>query len=159
MHLFKILSIAILFCFTASSQTIPSDREALLKGEGTGQASYGETNGYPGPKHALDLKSELQLTPDQVKKTEVVRQGVIGAATTKGEEIVEAEEELEKLFKSGSINEKQLRAKLEQIGKLRGELRFVHLQAHLKMKKILTETQIAKYYDLRSGSQEKHEGH
>ena len=105
------------------------------------------------------MKSELQLTPDQVKKTEVVRQGVIGAATTKGEEIVEAEEELEKLFKSGSINEKQLRAKLEQIGKLRGELRFVHLQAHLKMKKILTETQIAKYYELRTASPEKHEGH
>ena len=132
-----------------SAQSIPSDRKQLLSGEGMGQASYGEMNGYPGPKHVLELKSELGLTPDQTKKAEVLTQGVSNTATIKGEEIVEAEEDLNNAFKSGTLNEKQLREKLERIGKLRADLRFVHLQAHLKMKQILTATQIAKYNELR----------
>jgi Spy/CpxP family protein refolding chaperone len=144
---------------SVAAQTIPADREALLNGEGMGQASYAETNGYPGPKHVLELKSELNLTPDQTKKAQVIVQGMTSAATIKGEEIVEAEEELHSAFKAGTVNEKQLRAKLERIGKLRGELRFAHLQAHLKMKQILTPNQIAKYNELRGQTEAKHEGH
>jgi Spy/CpxP family protein refolding chaperone len=143
----------------AAAQTIPADREALLAGEGMGQAIYAETNGYPGPKHVLELKTELGLSPDQFNKANAIMQGVIGAATTKGEEIVEAEDDLNNAFKSGTLNERTLRAKLERAGKLRAELRFVHLQAHLKMKQILTPNQLAKYYELRGHADPTHEGH
>ena len=71
------------------------------------------------------------------------------SAVAKGGEIVQAEEELGKLFEAGTINEKMLRSKLEEIGKLRAELRFIHLQAHVRMKQILTPEQIKRYAELR----------
>lgn len=132
-----------------AQSVIPPDREALLKGEGMGLASYAELTGYPGPKHVLELKEKLKLTPDQQKKIESLVDLVKISAVAKGEEIVEAEEELYGLFKSGRLNERILRQKLEAIGKLRAELRYVHLQAHLRTKQILTAQQVELYNQLR----------
>jgi len=128
---------------------IPSDREALLKGLGMGLATYAEVNGYPGPKHVLELKDDLALTRDQQKKAEALENSVRVSAGPKGEEIVQAEEELFKLFELGTVNERVLRTRLEQIGKLRAELRFIHLQAHLRMKQILSADQTNRYNALR----------
>ena len=72
------------------------------------------------------------------------------SATVKGQEIVDAEEELNKLFESGAINEKTLRMKLERIGKMRADLRFVHLQAYLKEKLILTAKQWERLKELQA---------
>ena len=47
---------------------IPLDREALLNGEGNGMAQYAESNGFPGPKHVLDLSEKLAL---EVKNLDV----------------------------------------------------------------------------------------
>jgi Spy/CpxP family protein refolding chaperone len=132
-----------------SQQTIPPDKEGLLKGLGMGLAEIAESNNYPGPKHTLDLKNELGLTRDQLKKTEALDKVVASSALAKGEEIILAEEELSKLFEAGTINEKVLRSKLEEISKLRADLRFTHLQAHLRMKQILTPDQIKRYAELR----------
>ena len=129
--------------------TVPSDREGLLKGLGMGLAAYAEENGYPGPKHVLELKDQLGLSRDQVKKTEALENLVKISASAKGEEVVQAEEELNKLFEAGTINEKILRSRLEQIGKMRADLRFIHLQAHLRMKQLLTAEQIRHYNELR----------
>jgi Spy/CpxP family protein refolding chaperone len=128
---------------------IPSDREELLKGLGMGLASYAEGNGYPGPRHVLDLKDELGLSRDQLMRTEALEKVISSSAAVKGEEIVQAEEELNKLFASGSVSEKVLRVKLEEIGKLRADLRFIHLQAHLRTKQILTQEQLKRYNELR----------
>ncbi|MEX1275357.1 MAG: hypothetical protein WEE20_05460 [Bacteroidota bacterium] len=130
-------------------RVIPTDREALLQGLGMGLATYGEVNSYPGPKHVLELKDELALTRDQQKKVEVLENAVKISAGLKGEEIVQAEEELFQLFELGTINERVLRTKLEQIGKLRAELRFIHLQAHIRTKQILSADQIKRYNTLR----------
>jgi Spy/CpxP family protein refolding chaperone len=139
-----------------SQQVIPPDKEALLKGQGMGLAEIAEVNNYPGPKHTLDLRNELGLTRDQLKKTEALEKVVSSSAVAKGEEIVTAEQELAKMFEAGTISEKVLRAKLEEISKLRADLRFIHLQAHLRMKQILTPDQIKRYADLR-GHEAKHE--
>jgi len=139
-----------------AQQTTPPDREGLLKGQGMGLAEIAEINNYPGPKHTLDLKNELGLTRDQLKKTEALDKVVASSALAKGEEIVLSEEELVKMFEAGTVNEKVLRSKLEEIGKLRADLRFIHLQAHLRMKQILTPDQIKRYADLR-GHEAKHE--
>ncbi|MBI3006178.1 MAG: hypothetical protein HYY49_12300 [Ignavibacteriales bacterium] len=127
----------------------PSDREGLLNGEGMGLASLAEMNGYPGPKHVLELKDQLGLTQDQVLKTETIMKGVEVSAKLAGADIVRLEEELHKLFENGKITEKTLRARVERIGSLRGRLRFIHMQAHLKMKSILSENQIQMYSELR----------
>jgi len=43
-----------------------------------------------------------------------------------------------------------LRAKLERIGKIRAELRFVHLQVYLKEKQILTVKQWERLKELQA---------
>jgi len=134
----------------AAQDVIPPDREGLLKGMGMDLAAIAESNNWPGPKHVLALKTELGLTRDQLKKTEAVEKVVASSATAKGEEIVQAEEELAAMFQTGSATEKALRTKLEQIGKARAELRFIHLQAHLRMKQILTPDQVKLYVELKS---------
>jgi len=128
---------------------VPPDKDSLLKGLGMGLASIADQNNYPGPKHVIALKTELGLTRDQLKKTEALDKAVSSAAVAKGEEIVLAEDELNKLFEAGTISEKMLRAKVEQIGKLRADLRFIHLQAHLRMKQVLTPDQIKLYGEIR----------
>ena len=60
-----------------------------------------------------------------------------------------AEEELANFFEGAAVSEKVVRSKLEAIGKLRADLRFIHLQAHLRMKEILTADQIRKYSELK----------
>ncbi|MCX6133791.1 MAG: hypothetical protein NTU47_08265 [Ignavibacteriales bacterium] len=129
--------------------TVPPDKDALLKGLGMGLAAIADLNNYPGPKHVITMKAELGLTRDQLKKTEALDKVVSSSAVAKGEEVVQAEDELFKLFEAGTVTEKVLRAKLEQIGKLRADLRFIHLQAHLRMKQILTPDQIKQYGELR----------
>lgn len=128
---------------------VPTDRDGLLKGEGMGLAHYAEVTGYPGPKHVLELKDKLGLMPDQQKKVEALADLVRVSAVAKGEEIVEAEEELFGLFQSGKLNEKTLRERLDRIGKMRADLRYVHLQAHLRTRQILNAQQIDLYNELR----------
>jgi hypothetical protein len=41
------------------------DIATLRKGEGMGMAKAAELNGYPGPKHVLDLAQQLRLTDAQ----------------------------------------------------------------------------------------------
>lgn len=135
---------------TQAQSLIPPDREGLLKGQGMDLAAIAESNNWPGPKHVLALKTELGLTREQVKRTEAVEKVVASAAGAKGEEIVQAEEELAAMFQSGSANEKAVRLKVEEIGKARAELRFIHLQAHLRMKQILTPDQIKQYMELKA---------
>ncbi len=132
-----------------SQPTIPPDKDSLLKGLGMGLATIADVNNYPGPKHVISLKAELGLTRDQLKKTEALDKVVSSSAISKGEEIVQAEEELFGLFEAGTVSEKVLRTKLEQIAKLRADLRFIHLQAHLRMKQILTPDQIRQYGEIR----------
>jgi Spy/CpxP family protein refolding chaperone len=144
-----VASVVILALPLAAQQTIPPDKESLLKGSGLGLAEIAELNNYPCPRHTLDLKNELGLTRDQIKKTEALDKVVASSALAKGQEIVTAEEELAKLFETGTVNEKVVRSKLEEIGKLRADLRFVHLQAYLRMKQILTPDQVTRYLELR----------
>ncbi len=49
----------------AGAQTFPADRKGLENGEGMGIVKYAELNGYPGPKHVLELVNELRLTEEQ----------------------------------------------------------------------------------------------
>ena len=146
---FLIPLISISLSDSVSQANVPPDREGLLSGAGMGLASFAEMNGYPGPKHVLEFKDQLGLSPDQEKKTETLMKGVQVSAKLLGEEIVGEEESLNKLFETGKITEKTLRARAEHIGILRSQLRFIHTQAHLKMKGILSSNQIQRYVELR----------
>src|SRR5437899_11265988 len=41
------------------------ERAAIERGEGFGMAMVADRNGYPGPKHVLELTAELEPTPER----------------------------------------------------------------------------------------------
>lgn len=127
----------------------PDDISDYLKGEGMGLAKAAELNHYPGPRHVLDLSSELNLSEEQRLKTEKIYNAMHESAVRLGKQIVEKEKALDALFNTGSINNKNLEELVRDIARLQGELRVVHLHAHLEMKQILTKEQVEKYDNLR----------
>lgn len=114
---------------------------SLRNGEGMGFALAAELNGYPGPKHVLELEEQLGLSADQVVATRDVFDAMKSAAVELGERIVAREQELDRLFASHEIASEALETITLDIGRLQGELRAVHLKAHLEMVEILSPAQ------------------
>lgn len=156
---------AILWLLAAAAGTlaaqIPADREALLNGDGNGMAAYAELNGYPGPKHVLELGEKLQLTPRQKADVRAVYEEMHTRARAIGKMIVKIEEELHYAFNSGMLKGESVEEDAESIGKMRGTLRGVHLSAHVKTKELLTKKQVETYIALRKELRESagHKGH
>jgi Spy/CpxP family protein refolding chaperone len=123
--------------------------QMYLEGHGMGLAKAAELNHYPGPRHVLDLATELKLSHEQFTKTQRVYDTMHDNAVKLGKQVVEKEKQLDSLYAAQKINELQLRALVGEIAKLQGELRVAHLNAHLEMKKILSPPQVAKYDELR----------
>jgi len=165
------LSIMLLLCFsfcalaqkTSQSYAGQEAREikalssdevtAYLEGRGMGFAKAAELNHYPGPKHVLDLSEKLKLTQQQISETQTTYDKMHSDAVRIGKEIVESEKKLDSLFSTGAIDENQLVKVVNSIGQLNGELRIIHLRAHLSMKKVLSPTQIGEYDKLRGYDQ------
>jgi Spy/CpxP family protein refolding chaperone len=125
------------------------DIAALLKGEGMGFAKAAELNGYPGPRHVLDLGAQLKLTPDQRQRAQAIFDRMSAAAKPFGAELVERERALDQLFQKGGISPDHLTTETARIAELQGRLRSVHLSAHLETRALLTADQIAMYQHLR----------
>jgi Spy/CpxP family protein refolding chaperone len=66
-----------------------------------------------------------------------------------GKALVEREAELDRLFASREVTRATLESSLAEISKLQGELRRVHLEAHLAQTDLLTPEQVASYAELR----------
>lgn len=127
----------------------PEEVEAYLSGKGMGLAKAAELNGYPGPAHVLALSSELHLTPDQKARTESLFSSTETRAATLGRALVAQERQLDEQFASKAITRESLAAFLKSIGELQAQVRDVHLEAHLAQLAILTQSQVAKYAELR----------
>jgi hypothetical protein len=125
------------------------DIAALLKGEGMGYAKAAELNGYPGPKHVLDLAAQLKLTVTQRRQIEAIFDRMSTAAKPLGAELVERERTLDEEFAKGEITPNHLAAETAAIGELQGRLRSAHLSAHLETRMFLDAGQIALYEKLR----------
>jgi Spy/CpxP family protein refolding chaperone len=106
------------------------DVAALLKGEGIGMAKAAELNGYPGPRHVLNLAAQLRLTPDKRQQVQAIFDRMSAAAKSLGAELVDREQVLDQLFQNGEINPDRLAAETAAIAELHGRLRSVHLAAH-----------------------------
>jgi Spy/CpxP family protein refolding chaperone len=127
----------------------PRQVEDYLEGRGMGMALPAELNGYPGPRHVLDLADELDLTSDQRARTEGLFEEMRVAAIALGEQIVAREAALDELFASGMATEADLRAAAEDLGLLEGRLRGHHLGYHVAMRELLEPDQIETYGRLR----------
>lgn len=123
--------------------------QQLLNGEGMGLARAAELNGYPGPKHVLEFKDQLGISSAQEKQVERIREQMLNEARSLGRSIVDAERSIDEAFMSRQISEADLASRTSIIARLQGELRRVHLQAHLLTRRILTDEQVKKYYELR----------
>ena len=125
------------------------DLAALRKGEGMGMAKAAELNGYPGPKHVLQLAAQLGLTDAQRRDVQAIFDRMSTAAKPLGAELIERERALDQLFAKADISPDPLATTTAAIGELQGRLRAVHLAAHLETRALLSPDQIARYQQLR----------
>jgi Spy/CpxP family protein refolding chaperone len=109
-----------------------------------------ELNHYPGPRHALELAHGLELSPDQVREIERIREAMSQEARRLGEMIIEQERQLDGAFARATIDEVTLRRLTDEIARAHGVLRFAHLRAHLQMRALLSVDQVSRYDALRA---------
>src|SRR5689334_9551224 len=138
-----------------------SDEEiaALHNGEGMGFAKAAELNGYPGPRHVLDLANELDLSSAQKRQLTALYERMNAEARALGAALIERERALEALFAGGTITPQSLAAESTRIADIRGRLRAVHLAAHLEAKATLGPDQVARYNHLRGYDEPAAVGH
>jgi Spy/CpxP family protein refolding chaperone len=127
----------------------PQETSDYLSGNGMGLAKAAELNGYPGPAHVLQLAAQLDLTSEQKAKTEVLFKKMQARAIPLGKELVEEERTLDRLFASRSVDSESLGEVLARLGRLQGQVRQVHLDAHIEQTHLLTPAQVEKYNQLR----------
>ena len=123
--------------------------EGYLSGEGMGMALPAELNGYPGPRHVLDLANDLALDNEQQEQMQGLFDDMRSEAIELGKSILSEEAELEQAFREQTADEDFLQAQLNQIGELEARLRYVHLRAHLAAADILSHDQVMLYNSLR----------
>ena len=151
--------------FTEIRGLTDAELAELRSGHGMGLARAAELNGYPGPRHVLDAVAagQLQASPDQIRRIEQIFADMAGTARRLGEQIVAEERELERAFRVGTIDATGVGSRVTRIASLRGELRAVHLTAHVATRAVLSPAQIARYNELRgyraSPEQPAHKGH
>lgn len=123
--------------------------DGYLTGKGMRLALPGELNGYPGPKHVLEMESKLELSASQRESVVEVFEIMQSQAISLGKQIIAAEAALDDAFASGTIDEARLQDLTGEIAQLKGRLRAVHLQAHLETKVLLSGDQVRRYVKLR----------
>jgi Spy/CpxP family protein refolding chaperone len=127
----------------------PEQIDDLKAGRGMGLALAAELNGYPGPRHVLDLAPELALTADQHRRTKELFEAMQQETSALGEKLIEAERTLDRLFAERRATPQSVAAAAQSAGTIEGELRAAHLRYHLAMIEVLTPQQIQNYKHLR----------
>src|SRR5437762_635574 len=80
-----------------------AEQSDLLAGKGMGLAKAAELNGYPGPAHVLELATDLALTDAQRERTQALWQAMATRAKALGQQVLDAERELDALFASRQV--------------------------------------------------------
>ncbi|MBI5275796.1 MAG: hypothetical protein HY854_04995 [Burkholderiales bacterium] len=125
------------------------EQREWTEGEGIGLAKAAELNGYPGPLHVLELADRLQLTPEQSAATRSLMHEHKADVRRLGVQLVEAERELDRLFRDKRATEAEVRRRTEAIAQLQAQIRSSHLQTHLRQTAILDAAQVERYNTLR----------
>lgn len=127
----------------------PEQVADLREGRGMGASLPAELNGAPGPMHVLELSERLKVTQEQRTALERITADMKGSARQLGAQVIAAEADLDKGFSTGSLDEKGIADAAARIAVLQGRLRAVHLVAHLKTRKLLSDEQVLAYNQAR----------
>jgi len=112
-------------------------------------AKAAELNGYPGPAHVLAFAKELRLSDEQRQRVQSIFDQMHTRAVALGTEIVDRERALDQQFAKGEVTAGDIAAETAKIAALQGQLRSVHLEAHLETKPLLNPHQLTIYQQLR----------
>jgi Spy/CpxP family protein refolding chaperone len=140
----------------------PEQVQQYLSGAGMGHAMPAELNRFPGPMHVLELAHKLSLTPEQRARTEALMGEHKAEARAIGARRIEAEQAIESMFRSGTVEEQALQKLVATSAVLEGQYRLAHLETHRRMRALLTEEQVSRYVALRGydgGSKPHGRGH
>lgn len=125
--------------------------KVVAEGRGFGMAFAADQNGYPGPMHVLELKDRLKLTADQEAKAQALMHAMFIESKPTSARLLEVEAKLRRLFAERTADDGAVRAAVAEVERARGEVRLVHLLAHLKTRQLLTEDQRRIYHEARWG--------
>jgi hypothetical protein len=117
-----------------------------LKGEaGEDLARVAETNHYPLPDKVLKYRTQLDLSPIQVKKITEASAYLRRRRLQIGGSIIDTEKQLDSMFRYNKVQDGNLIFYATRYGAYQGELKNALLQACLSTQKLLSEQQIARY--------------
>ncbi len=117
----------------------------LRAGRAMSLALPAELNGYPGPKHVLDLADKLAMTDQQRQETQRLVDEMQSQAVELGAGLIEAEAELDRLFRDKRATASLVDEAAAKVGVAQGRLRASHLKHHLTTTRLLSPEQVAKY--------------
>lgn len=117
----------------------------LEAGKGMGYAMAAELNHYPGPRHVLDMADQLGLSTELIDRVQAIYDAMEADAVALGGQLIEAERELDRAFADRTIDESRLAELTARSAGIEGELRAVHLAAHLAVTRLLSPEQIHAY--------------
>lgn len=123
----------------------------LASGRGAGLAFAADQQGYPGPLHVLELKDRLRLTAGQEMRVRALLEAMFTESRPAAQRLHDAERRLRELFAGGRADDGAVTAAVADAERRRGELRLVHLRAHLSTRDVLTEEQRLLYHQARWG--------
>lgn len=125
------------------------DIEDLTLGNGMGLARAAELNGYPGPKHVLEMQEQLFLEKEQLTSINQIFEEMKSQAKSQGQILISLEKELNDYFSNTTITNDNLEKTSKKIAEAKSNLRYIHLSAHIKTTEVLSKSQIKKYNQLR----------
>lgn len=138
-----------------AARTMSQQRlEGLRAGHGLGYARAAELNGFPGPKHVLELADALALSERQRSRTRELFDAMQASAVALGRELIAVEHELDRVFAQRTVTPERLEALVAESARLEGRLRAVHLRAHLEQAELLDRSQVSEYMRLRGHAAE-----
>lgn len=127
----------------------PERVEALRLGRGAGYALAAELNGYPGPRHVLDLAAGLDLSAAQKAAAQRLFDAMKAEAVEHGGTLLAREQAIEDVFRSGSVSEDALFEATAGAAAAEARLRATHLKYHVRMAELMTAHQRRLYEKLR----------
>jgi Spy/CpxP family protein refolding chaperone len=134
----------------ATAGYTPAERAAgLREGRGMGLALPAESNGYPGPRHVLELAEPLALTAAQRQQTQTLFDAMARDARRLGSQLLDQEAALDTMFRDRRASEQGLAAAVRAIADTETALKLTHLRTHLAMMELLSREQVARYVTLR----------